>query len=258
MKKTALLAAAAALATASPALANGYVGLEYGAGNIDGGGPDSDTDGWQGEGAFGFGGAGWGAQVDGGIGAVDSDAGDIDALELAGHLWWDGGGWRLGGVLAMTQVDADTGGDIDEWAYGVEGAWAIMPSADLIGSLTAGESDADGGGDADLWNVDFGGIYFVSPNISLGGFLGFGNVDGGGADSDTFSFGINGEIQPWSFPVSVTLGWNTFDMDDADASSDVFTIGARWNFGGGTLQDRHNAAPFDTNTGFADRLFNIW
>src|SRR5512145_2167126 len=150
MKKTALLAAAAALATASPALAEGYVGLEYGAGNIDGGGPDSDTDGWQGEGAFGFGGA---------------------------------------------------GGDIDEWAYGVEGAWAIMPSADLIGSLTAGESDVDGGGDADLWNVDFGGILFVSPNISVGGFLGFGNVDGGGVDSDTFSFGINGEIQPWSFPV---------------------------------------------------------
>src|SRR5262245_38504764 len=47
MKKTALLAAAAALATASPALAHGYVGLEYGAGNIDGGGPDTDTDGWQ-------------------------------------------------------------------------------------------------------------------------------------------------------------------------------------------------------------------
>ena len=32
----------------------------------------------------------------------------------------------------------------------------------------------------------------------------------------------------------------------------------RWNFGGGTLQERNNATPFDTNTGYANRLYGIW
>jgi hypothetical protein len=259
MKKTALLAAAAAFAAASPAMAHGYVGLEYGAGSIDAPGPDTDSDIWQGEGAVGFGGAGWGAQVNGAVAAIDSDTGDADAWDLGGHLWWDGGGWRFGGVVAVTEVDPDIGGgDVTEWAYGIEGTWAVTTNADLIGSLTAGESDVDGGGDADLWNLDAQGIFFANPNMSFGALLGFGNVDGGGADSDTFSYGINAEFQPWSAPISITIAWNGFDIDDSDVTSDVFSIGARWNFGGGTLQERHQSAPFDTHTGFADRTFGIW
>ena len=94
MKKTALLAAAAALVAASPAAANGYLGVEYLNGESDVIIGSADSDGWQGEGAFGFGGTGWGAQIDGSYGNVDLDVPgfDLDGWSLAGHVWWGGSG----------------------------------------------------------------------------------------------------------------------------------------------------------------------
>lgn len=255
MKKTALLAAAAAMMVATPAAAQGYLGLEYGSGNIDFGGPDVETDVWQGEGAFGFGGQGnWGGQIDGAVGNLDANGGSADFWSLAGHLWWQGGsGWKLGGVLATTSVD--DGGSIDELQYGIVGSWDFTPNATLWSSYTMGEVDS--GGSADLTNWDIGANFYVSPNIRLGGFFGTGNIDIGG-DVDTTSYGVNGEFQPWSAPVSITLGWNSFEIDDVGVSSDAFQIGARWNFGGGTLQERNAATPFDTNTGYMNRLYSIW
>jgi hypothetical protein len=152
---------------------------------------------------------------------------------------------------------SDSGSDLDEWSYGVEGTYDFSPNAQLISSLTSGTVDA-GPVDIDTFNWDAGVNFFPSPNIRLGGFFGVGNIDVGAGDADTSSFGIMGEFQPWSAPISVTLGLNTFEIDDVDVESNVFSIGARWNFGGGTVQDRHNAAPFDTNTGYANRLYGIW
>lgn len=253
MKKTALLAAAAAMMMATPAAAQGYLGLEYGNGTIDFGGPDTDIDVWQGEGGFGFGGAGnWGGQLDGSIGNLEaSGGGDADFWTLNGHLWWQGSGWRLGGVVAHSDVDS-----IDETQYGAIGSFDISTNATLWSSYTIGE--VNGGGSADLSNWDIGVNFYASPNIRVGGFFGLGNIDGGGGDIDTTSYGINGEFQPWTAPVSITLGWNNFDIDDVNANTSVFQIGARWNFGGGTVQERNNATPFDTNTGYANRLYGIW
>jgi len=257
MKKTALFAAAAALMAASPAAANGYLGLEYGTGSIDLGGPDSDSELWQGEGAFGFGGSGgWGGQIDGSVGNIEFDAGgDADVYTLAGHLWFGGSGWRLGGVIATANLDDGTT-EVEDFVYGIEGTYDFGPNTVLISSLTTGESETSGA-DADTWNWDAGVNFYPSPNIRIGGFFGVGNVDSG-VDADTTSFGINGEFQPWSAPVSITLGWNSFEIDDIDLNSDAFTIGARWNFGGGTVRDRDNSTPFDTNTGFASRLYGVW
>lgn len=256
MKRTALFAAAAALMAASPAAANGYLGLEYGSGEIDGPGPSVDTDIWQGEGAFGFGGAGWGGQIDGSFGNVETDTGEADTFTFGGHLWWTGGNWRLGGVITTTSID-DGGDEVDEWAYGLEGAYDFSPNAQLVSSLTAGTAE-EAGDEADLFNWDAGANFFPSPNIRIGGFFGIGSIEEGATELDTSSFGLNGEFQPWSAPISITLGWNSFEIDDVGVEANAFQIGGRWNFGGGTLQERHNAAPFDTNTGFVNRLFGVW
>jgi hypothetical protein len=260
MKKTALLAAAAALMVATPAAAQGYLGLEYGSGNIDfGGGSDTDLDLWQGEGAFGFGGGSWGGQIDGQVGNLEADSGgEADFWTLGGHAWWNGAGWRLGGVITTTQL-SESGTDIDEIQYGLEGTYDIGANAVLRSSLTTGTVDTGGSSEADLFNWDIGANFYSSPNVRFGGFFGIGNLDaGGGLDVDTTSYGLNAEFQPWTAPVSITLGWNQFDIDDVDVSSSVFSVGARWNFGGGTVRDRDNAAPFDTNTGYINRLYDVW
>lgn len=254
MKKTALLAAAAAMMMATPAAAQGYLGLEYGNGSVDVG-VDQDLDLWQGEGAFGFGGTtNWGGQFDASIGNVSADTGDADFWTLGGHLWWQGSGWRLGGVVTTTSID--DGGSIDETQYGVEGSYDFGPNTSLWSSYTMGEVDS-GGASADLSNWDIGANFYASPNVRIGGFIGFGSIDIAG-DVDTTSWGINGEFQPWSAPISITAGWNNFEIEDANIEANAFTIGARWNFGGGTLQERNNSTPFDTNTGYVNRLYGIW
>jgi hypothetical protein len=260
MKKTAWLAAAAAMMAASPAAAQGgYVGAQYSSGesNIIIGSDDSE--GWQGEGAVGFGGAGWGAQIDGSFGNTEFDGGgDGDTYSLGGHLWWSSGGWRLGGVITTSNADFGGGFDFEETSYGIEGTYDIGASAVLISSLTTGSGDIGGVVDYDTFNWDLGANFYASPNMRFGGFFGIGNVDLSGTEADSSSFGVHGEFQPWSAPVSITVGYNSFQIDDFDVDTDAFQIGARWNFGGGTLRDRDNSTPFDTNTGAINRSANIW
>lgn len=261
MKRTALLAAAAALFAATPAAANGYLGAEYLTGESDVIIGNADSDGWQGEGAFGFGGDGFGGQIDGSYGNIDLDGTgiDFDAWSLGGHLWWNFGSWRLGGVVVA--ADAETGSpfEFDEMAYGVEGTWDLGPSVVLIGSLTRGDGEFAGVLDYETFNLDVGARFYATPNVRLGGFLGTGNADIDGlGDADSLSFGLNGEFQPWSAPVSFTVGWNTFEIEDIDVEADMFHIGARWNFGGGTLRDRDNSVPFETRTGVLQRTLGTW
>lgn len=253
MKKTGLLAAAAVLMMAAPASANGYLGLEYGNADLSFGGPSGDVDVWQGEGAFGWTSGNWGGQVGGSLGNVDGGSGDADFWTLNGHVYWDAGSWRIGGVVATTSIDESS--NIEEWAYGLEALFETSANSNIVGSLTMGDVD----GDADLWNFDIGGNFYTSPNVRFGGFVGFGNIDPDSTtDADTMSYGLNTEFQPWSAPVSITLGWNHFEIDDVGVDSDTLQVGARWNFGGGTIQDRNNAAPFDTHTGYLNRFYGIW
>jgi hypothetical protein len=256
MKKTALLAAATALIAASPAAAaNGYVGVEYDTGETAVLFSEFDSEGWQGEAAVGFGGAGWGAQLGGSFGNFESDdlGLDWDTRHLAAHLWWSGSGWRIGGVVANSNLEGVSTLDVDETVYGLEGTFDVGASAVLFSSLTTGSGDWLGV-DYDSFNWDAGVNFYASPNIRIGGFFGIGSFDlDGVGDFDTSSLGVNGEFQPWSAPVSITVGWNSYTVDDLDIDASMFRVGARWNFGGGTLRDRDNSTPFDTTTGFAAR-----
>jgi hypothetical protein len=257
-----LLAAAAALMAASPAAAGGgYLGLEYDTGEASLILGEADGEGWQGEGAFGFGsGPGLGGQINGSVGTMEiDDIGlDLDTWSLAGHLWWDGGGWRIGGVVATADHDGGGAAEFDETAYGIEGTFDAGSSAVIFGSLTAGDGDFAGLFDYDTWNLDGGANFYFTPNMRVGGFVGTGNVDTGGGDIDSFSFGVNGEFQPWAAPISITVGWNMFELDDIDVDANMFRVGARWNFGAGTLRDRDNATPFNTTTGLVSRALGTW
>lgn len=253
MKRTALLAAAAALFAAAPAAANGYLGGRYTSSDVDVLGTGLDADAWQVEGEFGWTG-GFGGQVGGSFGNVDLDGGDSDYWTGNVHLYWDAGSWKIGGVLAHSDFD-DV--DTDETVLGVEAMFDVSSNANIWGSFTRSEFEFLA--DFEAWSVDVGGNIYASPNVHFGGYVGTGNVDaGGGADFDTLAFGVNTEFQPWSAPISITLGYNYYDIDDIETGSSSFNIGARWNFGGGTIQDRNNATPYTTNNGNLSRILGVY
>ena len=258
MGKTLMIAAAAALLAstmlATPAAASGYVGLQYGDTDLDGG---ADFELWHGEAEFGWNKGRWGAQVRGQLGNADTAAADVDYWSLNGHVYFEGGNWRLGGVIATLQLDVDGGPDFDEWAVGMEGMYDFTPDFNAFGSFTVGESDFIGS-EFDTWNLDVGVNFYPTQNIRIGAIVGTGNIDGSVGETDTSTYGINGEFKPWSAPVSITLAWSHFEIDSTPYESDSFRIGARWNFGGGTVRERNNATPFNTPTGLDSRLFGIY
>ncbi len=250
MKKVVLFAAAAALISATPAAAQGYLGLEYG--NVDIGSGGGDGDKWQGEGAFGWNaGSGFGFQVGGSAGTIDFDGSDADFWSLDGHVYYDGGSWRLGGVAVTSEVDFSP--DFTDTSFGVEGMWEFGGGSNVQASYLVGESEFLGT-DFDTWNFDAGVNIYATPNIRLGAIAGIGNLDATGGDADTTTYGLNAEFMPLAVPVSFTLGWTRFEVDDSPFESDTISVGARWNFGGGTLQDRNNAVPFNITGAAAGRL----
>jgi len=247
MKKTALLAAAAALMAATPAAAHGYLGLSYGSGELDVG-PGTDIDQWRVDGEFGFSGERWGAQIGADIGTVENDTSDEDFYSLNGHLFYQGGAWRLGGLVSTTEIDNAT-----ETIYGVEGMLDVAPNANLWASATTGDVE----GDVDVTNFDLGGNFYATPNFRLGATYGVGEIDST-TSADTTSWGINGEFAPFSFPLSLTASWTSFEIEDVNVEADHLLVGVRWNFGGGTLQERDAALPFNQqNTGYIARMFGI-
>jgi hypothetical protein len=248
MKRTALIAAVAALMGAAPAAAQGYLGVEYG--NADLAGTDADV--LQGEGEFGWNSGGWGGQVGGSFGNVDLDVFDSEFWTLNGHVYWGGDSWRIGGVVATTQMDFD----VEEWAYGVEGQFDLGPNTNVAASLTAGEIE-NPGETFDTWNLDASFNFYFNPNLRVGATAGTGNIQGDlGFDEDSTSLGVNGEFRPWAAPISITLGWNYFDFDGDEF--DTAQIGARWNFGAATVQERNGAVPFTTTTGYRNRVYGIY
>ncbi|MBX3428502.1 MAG: porin [Hyphomonadaceae bacterium] len=251
MKKTALLAAVAAAFVATPAFAGGHVGVSYG--NTDASGTDGDT--WQVEGAWGGTSGALGFQLDAGVGNTDAgSAGDIDDYTIAGHLYWHNDNWNVGGVIATTNLDGGGASNVDETVYGVEGSINLAPNAVLLGSYTVGQTEFLV--DLDSWNFDVGLNYYFTDNFRVSGNVGTGNLDaGGGADFDTTTWGINAEWQLSSTPVSFTAGYSSLDADTF-GDFDTFKVGVRWNWGG-TLRDRDNTTPFETQSGLYQRVYGL-
>lgn len=240
---------------ATPAAADSaaYIGLGYNQLQDDFG----DTDGWQGEAGFGTSGAGWGGQIDGSAGTFSDDSGfDADAYNVNGHLYWQGGSWRFGGFAGFSSVDS-SGAEIQDATFGLVGSYALADTTTATAAVTGGTVDFFGV-DVDAINVDLGLDFVQGDNLRATVNAGYGQLEIGSVSADTSSFGVNAEYQPWSTPVSFTLGYNYYNDDGFfGAETNSIALGARWNFSGASVRERANATPFQTDTSFIQRAFDI-
>lgn len=260
MKKLVWLATAAGALLATPAMAaGGHVGVGYNSTNA---GTSADIDTWQAEGAYGANSGALGFQFDGSFGEGEFGPLGIDHWRGVGHVFWDGGDWRLGGVLGVTSVNLDlvvVDVDLEETMFGVEGTYDLGDRAVIGASYTMGQVEYLGTGieRPDAWNLDASLSYYVTENFRLRGALGIGHLDFGIPEdnADTTTYGLSAEWQPFSAPVSLQAGWSEFESDvDGDVSSLSLTV--RWNFGG-SLRERDNVTPFQTSTPLYQRIYGI-
>ncbi len=222
---------AVALLAAAPAFAaTGYVGAAYTRAEVDTGLGDSDADAFGVEGAVAFDAtASLGLDVD----AAYADSDDSDSSTgAAAHLYAKGAGYKFGAFAGL----ADAGDTV--YSVGVEGQknFGAVTLAAAVGYASADDTDIDAIG------VDGELRYFVTDNFRLNGKLGYANLDGPGGDDDLLSAGVGAEYQLAATPVSFTAGYQHAEFDTADVSSDAFSVGIRYNWGG-SLKERNDNGP---------------
>lgn len=218
-------AALAALMTAGVAHAqSGHVGLSYQ--NNDIGGGDIESTAVSGAVLLGS-----NVQINGRYASLEEGGGDADYLGVDAFLFGRSASSAFGGYVGFDTVDLG-GGDADEWSVGGVGE---LYTGNTNWTVQLGYGDTEG--EVRVIHIDGQARHFLSSNFSIQGNLGYGDVefDAGGSD-DYWSGGIGGEFQFTGAPISIHAGWEHYDF--AGGEADAVGIGARWNFGGGTLLDR--------------------
>lgn len=218
-------AAAIALMAAAPAHAEGgYVGGVYGNVDVDGlGGADF----YGIEGAF----AGANFEIDGEF--LDSDKAD-SAFGVTGHLFSRNDSHLFGGFLGVDDSNNST-----SWRGGVEAAgyfdrWTL---AGAVGYGSNNDLSTDG------YGINAEARMFPTDNVRLQAGLGWTSLDIAGFNEDIVSYGLGGELQMDTAPVSFGLDWGHSEADKSGIGADTLTARVRWNFGGTLLErDRTGAS----------------
>jgi len=237
---------AAAVAPGVAAAATGYIDLGYATTNADTGGADNDADTWAADGVVAFDAHSLGVQLDGRVGSLDADGGDVDFWNAGAHVYKRQSNFLVGGYVGVTNFDADGSDDVSEWTVALEGQYYFAKTT-LNASLSRSEGDDDI--DLDATALDLGVRHFLSDNFAIEGNVGFANIDDGSDDADATTVGIGAEYQLTSVPVSVFGGWQHSEIDDADVDFDTFGVGVRYNWGGTLLDRDRSGASLGRHTG---------
>jgi hypothetical protein len=250
MRKFALMSAAAALAAASPVLAQdggGYVGGSYT--HVSSSGDEADA--WSLNGAAAFGDH---FQIDGQYANFEAEGASdsIDFFGIGGHAFMRNAEWLLGGYLGYNQADF-SGDDVDEWNAALQGQ-AYLERTTLSGALSYGNTDFPVLGDFDHWAVDGEIRHFFADNFSIQGNAGYADVEDLAVDASTF--GVGAEWQFEGAPVSIHGGYqrSTTDLFGAD-DVDNFGVGVRLNWGGSLLERNRSGAGLARPLSLLERAF---
>ncbi len=234
MKKVFLASAGIAatlLGYSTAEAASGYVGASYQRLHLDDGVSDDNADGYGIHGAVAVPLSGsLGMQFNGAY--TDSEDSTGGTLSGAAHLFTRNDKTLFGGFVAAANSD-----DVTTWAAGGEfnGYMTNTTFAAAVAYNDFGDLDADG--------ITAGGElrFFMHQNLRLDVGAGWFNLDPDtGSGTDGLNWGLGGEWQLPSVPVSIYGGFAQAHANDTASGVDTVslsTIGVRYNFGG-TLKDR--------------------
>ncbi|NEX93123.1 outer membrane beta-barrel protein [Caulobacter sp. 17J65-9] len=237
MKSSLLVTTAlGAVFIAAPAFAQeavtGYADVDYGNINLDSDFGDNDANAWSIGGAVEIPQQSWGLQFD--VRYTDADdLTDQGVIQGTAHVHARNDQGLIGGFAGFTDSDVTD----QTWVIGAEGQYYFEQST-LSGSVGYGQIDD---ADVDIWGATGGLAYFIQDDFRVDGEIGWNQAEDGFGDLEVWSFGLGGEYQFPTVPISVFASYEHQEFDEdipGDLSSDAFRVGIRWNYGGGTLKDR--------------------
>lgn len=247
IKKLTTLSAIAIACAVTPAMAQtGHVGASY-TSNDD---FNYDTFAVEGAAAFAWG-EHIGAQVDGNIGSYDDSSDNRMGYRVNGHLFYNGGAFRAGGLFGYSTIDY-SGIAPETTHWGVEGQYNFGRFV-LGASAIWGQAEGLLTPEQDYENIDLNGAFYVTDNFVVGGRYAFGSLDNG-SEIDTTNYSLDAEYQLSSTPISFVASWQHWELNDVPIESEGITIGARWNFGG-TLKERDGAGFRYTPSSILEQFF---
>ncbi len=230
-----LLGAAAAFAVAAPGIASadttGNVGLEYSNTNWD----DSEYDMTRLGGQVSFDAMpGWAVTLDGAtaVQTWDGNSSDNSQGYFAVHADTTGNTWDFGGWAGMLNYYGNGG-----YTIGGE-ARTNFGNISVGGSIGYGWFDSSS--DYNAWDLNLHAAYFFTPNFAINA----------GATGTWFDY--SGDYESTDLSVGAQYGFGNgfeayggylnsdWDSDYGSNEADVWNIGFRYHFNGGTLQDVTN------------------
>lgn len=229
MKKL-LLSAAALMAIAAPAFAEGSGDINLGYRTVE----DGDVDGvdYGGAAHVGFS-DNWNLQLDAQNTRNDFDGGSLTTTQGAAHVFYRTEGWSAGGFVSYGDALLDS-------AYGIGAEGQLY-----LGQFTVGGS---------LEHVTFDNDFFISEDSAMianlrGGFFitdnlnlhaGVHYLDADGLE-ELVDYSVGGEWRLDSAPLSIYADYRSHDEDAFD--TDSWSLGVRWAFGDSSLLDRERGGP---------------
>jgi hypothetical protein len=147
---------------------------------------------------------------------LDNDDDSFWTIGAEGEYYWPT--WTLAAAAAYAGFDDD---DDDAFSIDGEARWFPMPDLRLEAELGWAS-----------FNNGFGNFVFVDDTNTI--FI----IENDDDDDNVWNVGVSGEWQFGGGPISVYAGYEHNEFDSSDFSTDVFSIGARINFGELTLRER--------------------
>lgn len=175
----------------------------------------------------------WLVQFDGKVIRLEGEGTATSTSGLSAHVFHDGGDWAVGALLDYQSLYGASLWTLGTEAQYTAGAFVLEADLGLVTSETFGVNE-------DAWRMSAAATWFANPDLSVTGSIN--HLDPTDSSTEITAYGLDAEYRFAGTAYSVFGGYAYTDIGSG-TEFDTWSIGLRYGFGDGTLQQRRNEGP---------------